>query len=58
MYFAGAKIVKGECRSKWETNVSRLDYAEPPPILYKDNANREQNDRTCSNNYAEMQLIF
>ena len=34
------------------------DYVKTPLIFYKDNANREQNNRTRSNNYAKMQLIF
>ena len=34
--------MKGEGRSKRETNVSRIDFAEPPPILSKDSERRGQ----------------
>ena len=32
-----AKIMKGERRGKWKTKFSTFVYAEPTPILSKDN---------------------
>lgn len=38
-----AKIVKGECNSKWKNKVfTDFDIAEPHPVLFKDSERREQ----------------
>ena len=51
-----AKIMQGECNGKtMKRSFIRLDTAEPPLILYKDNANERQTSLLL---FVRVPLIF